>query len=783
MVFLKEEKMMSDYNLDPKEIKEKLVNELEDVKMDEKLEWRILGHYRSKRFAKKDAKRIRTKYLVGLAAAMCCILILTLGFFAYSQVTAFKMYLQNGVDNNKILLGIIPTVDSEARLVSLLKSNTNNKYYDENGSVAEGSVSKGVRNDIAAEAPQSMTAGQANGVQQDASTSSDYSKTNTQVEGVDEGDIVKTDGKYIYRLSNNQNITPMYKTNDGREVAPSIGNSTNPSAPNGTTSSGSGSTNPSAPDYAAPSQIINTNKLSIIEALPDGKLKLISEIKIDNNQMATEFYLDNSTISIIFNGGQAVYNGVSKQISQVMVYGIADITKPNLLKNYQIEGNYLSSRKIDNQIYLITNKYINYYNNGSETITSQIKPPVVCDNKADNTFTDISYSDVQYFPNETYQTYVSISSIDTNKPEQDAKITTYLSSGQNIYASLNNLYIANARYDYQTAQKGDIKTMEMQSGESMDILKFSLDNGNVVYKAKAEKIPGHILNQYSMDEYNGSFRIAVTANASALYIFDSNMKKTGEIVDMAAGEQIKSVRFMGDKGYVVTFRQTDPLFVIDLSKPAAPKVLGQLKIPGFSEYLHPYDENHIIGVGKSASETNSINGRVQGIKMSMFDVTDPVNPKEMFSRDIGEGLVNPMNTTGQNPKAFLFDKEKGIIALAVSAYDLTATTNMTSSTITTSPANPGSAVNPESIVTSYPIQPKLISYFHVYSVDLKDGFVLRAKLIANNPDDISIYGYQPEDARALYIKDKFFTTTGKVIKSFDYKTFNQIDSLNIVEQK
>jgi uncharacterized secreted protein with C-terminal beta-propeller domain len=319
----------------------------------------------------------------------------------------------------------------------------------------------------------------------------------------------------------------------------------------------------------------------------------------------------------------------------------------------------------------------------------------------------------------------------------------------------------------------------MPTGESLDILKFSLDNGNVVYKAKAEKILGHILNQYSMDEYNGSFRIAVTNNANALYIFNSDMKKTGEIVDMAVGEQIKSVRFMGDKGYVVTFRQTDPLFVIDLSKPAAPKILGQLKIPGFNEYLHPYDENHIIGVGKSASEK----GRVEGLKMSMFDVTDPVNPKEMFSRDIGEGLVNPINTTGQNPKAFLFDKEKGIIALAVSAYDLTATTNMTSSTITTSPANPESAVNPGSIVTSYPIQPKLISYFHVYSVDLKDGFVLKAKLIANNSDDISIYGYQPEDARALYIKDKFFTTTGKVIKSFDYKTFYQIDSLNIVEQK
>src|SRR5665647_1237236 len=162
MVFLKEEKMMSDYNLDPKEIKEKLVNELEDVKMDEKLEWRILGHYKSKKFAKRGVRKIKTKFLVGLAVAICIILILPLGLFAYSHSPAFKMYIQNGIDNSKISLGIIPTVDSESNLISLLKSSANNSTTDMvQNSIANfsGSVSKGAPNGIVPEIQADAQAG------------------------------------------------------------------------------------------------------------------------------------------------------------------------------------------------------------------------------------------------------------------------------------------------------------------------------------------------------------------------------------------------------------------------------------------------------------------------------------------------------------------------------------------------------------------------------------------------------------------------------------------------
>src|SRR5665647_1895634 len=184
MVFLKEEKMMSDYNLDPKEIKEKLVNELEDVKMDEKLEWRILGHYKSKKFAKRGVRKIKTKFLVGLAAAICIILIVPLGLFAYSHSPAFKMYIQNGIDNNKISLGIIPTVDSEANLISLLKSSANNSTTN---STDYAGRMEGVRRII--NAPNSDALWE---IDENASSNSEFSKTNTQVEGVDEGDIVKT---------------------------------------------------------------------------------------------------------------------------------------------------------------------------------------------------------------------------------------------------------------------------------------------------------------------------------------------------------------------------------------------------------------------------------------------------------------------------------------------------------------------------------------------------------------------------------------------------------------
>ncbi|CAK4820236.1 unnamed protein product, partial [Aphanomyces euteiches] len=186
-----------------------------------------------------------------------------------------------------------------------------------------------------------------------------------------------------------------------------------------------------------------------------------------------------------------------------------------------------------------------------------------------------------------------------------------------------------------------------------------------------------------MDEYGGYFRIATTTGEAwrndeqttknNVYVLNEALEITGKLENLAPGERIYSTRFMGNRAYIVTFKQVDPLFVIDLTHPQAPKVLGSLKIPGFSDYLHPYDENHIIGFGKDTVEMSNGNGGIagvgsttafyQGMKIALFDVTDVSHPIEMFKESIGDRGTD--SELLHNPKALLFNKEKGLLAFPV----------------------------------------------------------------------------------------------------------------------
>ena len=167
------------------------------------------------------------------------------------------------------------------------------------------------------------------------------------------------------------------------------------------------------------------------------------------------------------------------------------------------------------------------------------------------------------------------------------------------------------------------------------IHKISIDEDKIEYVAKGS-VPGRLLNQFSMDESGDRFRVATTEEyyiqhqgtirSNAVYVLDEQLSIVGELDDIAPDESIFSAKFMGDRLYLVTFEQIDPFFVIDLSTDT-PKILGELKIPGFSNYLHPYDEEHIIGIGRDTKEMD--NGRVQqlGIKIALFNVADVNNPK------------------------------------------------------------------------------------------------------------------------------------------------------------
>jgi inhibitor of cysteine peptidase len=230
-----------------------------------------------------------------------------------------------------------------------------------------------------------------------------------------------------------------------------------------------------------------------------------------------------------------------------------------------------------------------------------------------------------------------------------------MNGASTMYVSPSNIYVT---YPSWT-----------QTGQYTSIYRVSIDGLQLNFEAKGN-IPGAVINQYAMDEYNNNFRVATNwqeldSKINNVYVLDQNLTIIGRLEGLGQNENLHSVRFMGDKCYLVTFKQTDPLFVIDLSQPTNPTVLGEVKIPGYSDYLHPYDETHLIGVGKEAVDSQQYSfAWYQGLKLSLFDVSNVNNPVQLANYVIGDrGTDSPVLT---DPKAFLFDKNKNLLVIPVS---------------------------------------------------------------------------------------------------------------------
>ena len=262
-----------------------------------------------------------------------------------------------------------------------------------------------------------------------------------------------------------------------------------------------------------------------------------------------------------------------------------------------------------------------------------------------------------------------------------------------------------------------------------------------------------------MDEYNGDFRIATTTGSSwsgdslnHLFVLNEDMEIVGSVDDLAKGERIYSVRFMGNRAYMVTFKQVDPLFVIDLSDSENPKVLGYLKVTGYSSYLHPYDENHIIGVGKEASEE----GRVQGVKIALFDVSDVSNPKEIGKYEISEGWSD--SEALWDHKAFLFDKERGLLVIPVS-YNKQIEVR-------------------DSEGRLYPNYEYWQGAF-VFDVDLR-GIDLRGKIQHESKESDNYYYSSGEYVRrSLYMDDILYTISQRMIKANGLDDLGEINKVEL----
>ena len=394
--------------------------------------------------------------------------------------------------------------------------------------------------------------------------------------------------------------------------------------------------------------------------------------------------------------------------TDVLIYNIENIEKPVLEKEYLFDGNYLSGRAIDDKLYLISTRYLNYrYDDIQEP---DVPLPYYTD-VLTNSKHEFGYDEIRYFPGYIDSRYMYTVGIDLGDKSSTPDVDVYLGGSDTIYVSKDNMYAAIADYSYDsTASKAELYSPAYSTGTV--VYKFKLNNGNVDVVSQGS-VPGTIINQFSMDEHEGKFRIATTSgeawqdtSRNNLYILDSNLKTIGKLEDLAAGERIYSTRFAGDRVYMVTYRQVDPLFVIDTSNPEKPTVKGMLKIPGYSTYLHMIDENHILGFGYDTQENSSggiVNG---GMKLSMFDVTDPGKPKETHTETIGK--AGTYSEVLYNHKALMFSTGGGLMAFPVS-------------------------VSGDNYKTEF-------SGAYVYNVD-NESFSLRNR-ISHETEEVGTHGYQ-----------------------------------------
>ncbi len=542
--------------------------------------------------------------------------------------------------------------------------------------------------------------------------SDDFSKTNVQVMGVDEGDVIKTDGEYIYYLRG--------------------------------------------------------KKLSVVKAVPANEMKLMYTVNFNSqNFYPNEIYNDNKRLIVIGRDYKSS-NYKGKDITTALVYDITDKSNVKQIREINSDGNYLSSRKIGNSVYLITNLWVSSLFWGDNNLDN----PSFRDTAKGSEYSSIDYNKIYYCPGYSLQTYTMILRFDLDKETEPAKVTTYLSSGNNVYVSQDNMFIAESNYNAvpMPVQKGGMGFTDSvyNSNPSTTIYKFKLlkegQYDAVSFIAKND-VEGTVLNQFSMDENNDYFRIATTGlnesgqQSNNLFVLDLNLKQVGKITNIAPGEKIYSVRYMGKRAYMVTFKQVDPLFAIDLSDPYNPKILGALKIPGYSDYLHPYDENHLIGFGKDTVLYKDT-AFYQGMKMSLFNVADPTNPKELFVETIGDRGTD--SELLSNHRALLFSKEKNLLAFPVTLFETSAAEKN----------------NP----TAYGQYKGQGAY--IYSIDLNKGFVKRGVISHETSQSRLSSGYYEGDRslyvdRIIYIGDNLYVTSMNMITANSLANLTQVGNVRL----
>jgi uncharacterized secreted protein with C-terminal beta-propeller domain len=483
------------------------------------------------------------------------------------------------------------------------------------------------------------------------------SETNTQVKGVDEADVIKNDGKYIYYLHDSKVA-----------IFDAISSPDNP-------------------------QLISTITLPRENNAYWNDLYFSGDKLVVAGQTSRAYDTEGNPLDTDGNGNWIIEgikeilgsgNYYYKDFTQFSVYDLSDRTAPTLLRTVAVDGYAVSTRMIGSTLYVVTNKYINTYYNTDGTQPDISILPSYSDSAVSDDTRVIGPEDISYFPGDKSAQYLLVGAFDVNTDESFVP-EAFLGCGTTIYMTMNSLYISNVEYGNSgLIPRGliiDDAIAPNSTGaaySSTTILhRFAVDGAQLTYVGKAT-IPGNLYNQYAMDEYNGILRAAITdwnAGNGIITIDTATMEIIGSIEGLAQGETLYGVRFIGNTGYIVTYRQTDPLFVIDLTDPTHPTLKGELHIPGFSQYLHPFGANYLIGFGRETQELyykddkgNEVTtGSVQdvGFKLSLFDISNPLAPKEVAK----EVFTNAYSDASYNPRSIMADAANGIFAFPMESYN------------------------------------------------------------------------------------------------------------------
>ena len=623
---------------------EQLRKESEDIRIPDSLQPDRIEKRLSERPKKYHWKK---GYTAGLAAA-CCLLVCGAVWGIQKSPQRVSPVEKQDTATDQAESSDIQTAKSYDQIYEYLQANQDDQYGTDTGMLERGVVTESAEDSSSTNSAAAVDTGVAQNSK--SSENAVHSETNVRQEGVDEADVVKTDGRYLYTLKDN-----------GRSVA-----------------------------------IVDT---------ANGELQMVISIPVEADDQAREFYVSDGHLILISEFNQEREDGAWMYAStdtRVTTYDITDPEKPEKAGEVTQSGSYTSSRLTDGHLYL--------FSQYSVDVTSGITPKDKKDYIPYVNQQMLEADDIYLPPFSQAYMYEVVSSVDIAKPGEIQDSKAIFSDGGELYVSNDNIYWYETRWSEKTETV--IKRISYKDGK---------------LKAEASgKVDGYINDSFSIDEYDGYLRVVTTDDeTNGLYILDSKMKEVGSITGLAEGEQVYSARLLGDTGYFVTYEQTDPLFSVDLSDPKNPKIIGKLKIPGFSEYLHFYGENLLLGIGMDVDEDGFT---TNGVKLSMFDISDSSDVKEIQKYTL-ENVYSA--AVMYDYKAVLIDPEKNVIGFAADGN------------------------NGEN--------------YYVFSYNDTNGF----ECLMN--ETVNGNGYQ--SARGVYVDNTLYVVKGNIIEAYDMADYQKTDDL------